>query len=246
MQVKNWQQFQHYKDRNPTWIKLHKSLLDDFDFQCLPVASKALAMMIWLLASENLDGSFDGNPAKLAFRFRMDEKEVSKAIKPLIDKGFISDASNSLADCYQDAIPETETETEAEKRESKKRNLTVSDLVESGCSESSATELLAIRKKKRADLTQLAWSGLLTEFKKAGLTPDEGIAVMAMRGWQGFNASWVAEKATPEQKRADVVPLETRAWICAVCGGSASRKEGQHYFCSEHSKVSFIPKSVMA
>lgn len=25
--VRNWEQFQHYKDRNPPWIKLHFALL---------------------------------------------------------------------------------------------------------------------------------------------------------------------------------------------------------------------------
>ena len=46
---KNWHSFQHYKDRDPTWIKLHKKLLDDYEFQSLPLASRALAPMLWLL-----------------------------------------------------------------------------------------------------------------------------------------------------------------------------------------------------
>jgi hypothetical protein len=29
---KNWKSFQHYKDRAPAWIKLHKALLDDYNF----------------------------------------------------------------------------------------------------------------------------------------------------------------------------------------------------------------------
>jgi hypothetical protein len=49
--VKNWKTCQHYKKRNPPWIKLHRSTLDDLDFLKLPVASKALAPYLWLLAS---------------------------------------------------------------------------------------------------------------------------------------------------------------------------------------------------
>ena len=30
LHIKNWGEFQHYKKRNPPWIKLHKKLLDDF------------------------------------------------------------------------------------------------------------------------------------------------------------------------------------------------------------------------
>ena len=109
--VKNWSEFQHYKDRSPTWIKLHKSLLDNFEYQRLPIASKALAPMLWLLASENVDGSFDGDIEHLLFRLRWPKEDLISGIKPLINNGFISSVDGLLADCYQDAIPETERET---------------------------------------------------------------------------------------------------------------------------------------
>jgi len=117
---KNWTDFQHYKDRSPPWIRLHKSLLDNYEFQRLPVASRALAPMLWLLASESSDlktGGFDGSPEKLAFRLRMSEQEVIDALKPLIDGGFFELEQNDsivLAPCLHDAVPETETETETD------------------------------------------------------------------------------------------------------------------------------------
>lgn len=114
---KNWETFQHYKDRSPPWIKLHKGLLDDSAFQRLPTASRALAPMLWLLASESKDGSFDGSTEELAFRLRQTEKEISAGLEPLISKGFftvVQDASTVLADCGQLAVPETEAEREAE------------------------------------------------------------------------------------------------------------------------------------
>lgn len=115
---KKWNDFQHYKHRSPPWVKLQKSLLDDFDFQCLPVASRALAPMLWLVASESIDGVFDADPKKLAFRLRTSIDEMASAIKPLIDKGFfivVQGASDMLASCLHDAMPETETETEKSK-----------------------------------------------------------------------------------------------------------------------------------
>lgn len=118
---KNWDTFQHYKDRSPPWIKLHKGLLDDFDYQCLPVASRALAPMLWLLASEHPDGEIDADPKKLAFRLRMAEREVNDALKPLIDKGFFKlnrIDSTTLAERKRDACLETETETETEGEDS--------------------------------------------------------------------------------------------------------------------------------
>lgn len=112
--VKNWDSFQHYKDRSPPWIKLHKGLLDDFDYQRLPLASRALAPMIWLLASESNDGAVEYNIEKLAFRLRTSVDEVEQGLTPLIDKGFLLVASNPLASAVHSACLETETETEIE------------------------------------------------------------------------------------------------------------------------------------
>ena len=105
---KNWTIFQHYKDRCPPWVKLHRELLNDKQFMCLPVASKALAPLLWLLASESKTGEFDGSIDELVFRLRFTTKEVEAGLKPLIDKGFFLSASGVLADCLQGARPETE------------------------------------------------------------------------------------------------------------------------------------------
>jgi hypothetical protein len=113
---KNWNSFQHYKDRAPAWIKLHKALLDDYEFACLPVASKALAPMLWLLASEYEDGQIDASLDKLAFRLHMTRGDLADALSPLIEKGFF-DASEPLAERKQEASLEKEREEEVEKRE---------------------------------------------------------------------------------------------------------------------------------
>lgn len=109
---KNWTSFQHYKDRNPPWIKLHKSLLDDRVFMRLPIASKALAPLLWLLASETKDGSFNASIDELEFRLRMSRKDIENGLKPLIENGFFIVASGLLAECLPVAVPETEKRRE--------------------------------------------------------------------------------------------------------------------------------------
>jgi hypothetical protein len=69
--VENWKTCQHYKKRNPPWIKLHRSTLDDLDFLKLPIASRALAPYLWLLASESSDGSITLANEDLALRLRL-------------------------------------------------------------------------------------------------------------------------------------------------------------------------------
>ena len=126
LQPKNWAVFQHYKDRCPPWIKLHRDLLNDRVFMRLPIASKAIAPMLWLLASESKDGVFDGSLDELVFRLHITEKEYQAGVKPLIDNDFFIIASGVLAERLQDAIPETETETEREtETETKKEKKTL-------------------------------------------------------------------------------------------------------------------------
>ena len=99
---KNWADFQHYKDRSPTWIKLHKSILDNYDYQRLPLASKALAPMLWLLASEYDEGKIPLDYDLIAFRLRVDIDDLKNALSPLIHSGFFvcnQDASKPLAEC---------------------------------------------------------------------------------------------------------------------------------------------------
>jgi len=108
--VKNWTEFQHYKDRNPPWVKLHRKLLDDFKFSKLPIASKALAPMLWLLAAETMDGSITADEEELAHRLRWKLADVKAGLSPLFEMGFLILASKPIAPRQQVATPETETE----------------------------------------------------------------------------------------------------------------------------------------
>lgn len=51
--VKNWNEFQHYKKRNPPWIKMHRAILDDYAFLSMPDVCKGHLMHLWLFASQN-------------------------------------------------------------------------------------------------------------------------------------------------------------------------------------------------
>jgi hypothetical protein len=49
--IRNWADYQHYKDRDPLWIKVYSRLLDDADFLALPEAAQAQLVKLWLVAS---------------------------------------------------------------------------------------------------------------------------------------------------------------------------------------------------
>jgi hypothetical protein len=165
----------------------------------LPIASKAIAPMLWLLASESKDGVFDGSLDELVFRLHITPKEYQDGVKPLIDNDFFILVSGVLAERKQVAIPETETETEGE-TETKKKATSVAP--PSGVSNSVWQEFKSLRKAKRAPITQRAIDAISSEAQKIGWTLEKALEECVVRGWQAFKADWVV-KPNP----ADIVRL---------------------------------------
>src|SRR6185503_10986047 len=107
---KNWEKFQHYKDRRPPWIRLYHSLLDDRAFWALKGDDSKFLVAIWLIASESEAGDLP-SVEDLAFRLRLTKKKTADLLERL--KEWIAyDASKPLAKVDQVATPETEAETE--------------------------------------------------------------------------------------------------------------------------------------
>jgi hypothetical protein len=69
------------------------------------------------------------------------------------------------------------------------------------------TDFLAIRRAKKSPLTATALAGIEREALKAGMTLAEVLAMCCERGWQGFNAEWVADA----RKAAQALPWFVRA-----------------------------------
>lgn len=203
LKPKNWAIFQHYKDRSPPWIKLHRDLLINRDFICLPIASKALAPLLWLLASESKDGTFDASFEELQFRLHISRKEYDEGIKPLIDKDFFSVASGVLAECKQLAIPEREGETETKTKREKKATV-VACPPDVGLQE--WNDWLALRKAKKAPVTETVVKTARKEAEKAGISFNAFLAIWCARGSQGLQADWLKpnERQTFAQQAADI------------------------------------------
>ena len=115
--IKNFSKFQHYKERNPPWIKIHRELFLDYEFGRLQDASKLHLMLIWLLASQK-DNKLPNDPEYIREQIHVKE-EVD--LNLLVSKGFLipleeckQDASTLHTNADSETETETETETEAE------------------------------------------------------------------------------------------------------------------------------------
>lgn len=83
--VKNFEQFQHYKDRAPPWIKFYNSVLDDYEFTRLPDASRFHLTAIWLLASR-LDNRIPNDPEWVQKSIKAN---TAVDLNALFDAGFL-------------------------------------------------------------------------------------------------------------------------------------------------------------
>jgi hypothetical protein len=167
----------------------------------LPIASKALAPMLWLLASESKDGVFDGSLDELVFRLHITKKEYQDGIKPLIDNDFFILVSGVLAERKQDAIPETETEGEREGETEKETD------TPEGVSIEVWDSFVKQRKARKAQITERVMKSIREQAKIAGWTLDNALNEIVVRNWQTFKSDWVAVKPNPADRvRLTVAP----------------------------------------
>ena len=124
LKIRNWDRYQHYKDRSPIWVKLYaRDLVSSEDWitwddasRCLAVASIALASRYHPASTEDR-GCFEVN--SLEYVQKSCSLNQLPDFKPLIDSRFlvvIDDASNLLAERYQPARQRREEESREEKR----------------------------------------------------------------------------------------------------------------------------------
>lgn len=66
-----------------------------------------------------------------------------------------------------------------------------------------AADWLAVRKAKRAALTQTALDDVVAEAHKAGISVAQAVRICAARGWQGFRASWDWRDDVPQGRTFD-------------------------------------------
>lgn len=126
LSVKNWTEFQHYKDRDPTWVKLHRNVLTSESWVLGTDLSRLVQVASMMLAarySNEIPYRFD--LIKKVTSIDCKEAELKKAIQHLIDTNFLEikevtetlkvvehSASTTLAVCSSEKRREEERREE--------------------------------------------------------------------------------------------------------------------------------------
>lgn len=83
--IVEWDHYQHYKDRDPPWIKLHRDLLTSHTWVSLTDASRVLAIACMLIAA----GTDNKIPTDLAYLRRRAYLDHDPDFGPLVAVGFL-------------------------------------------------------------------------------------------------------------------------------------------------------------
>lgn len=123
VRVLQWREFQHYKDREPPWIKLHRKLIHKPGWRRLRGSAAKLLVDVWVLAAGNKEGELDMGIADIAYHVRRPVPAVLIDLRSLAECGFLEVGKQMLADAsVGQASADPETETEAEQRQSRGRD----------------------------------------------------------------------------------------------------------------------------
>jgi hypothetical protein len=96
LRIKNWERFQHYKDRRPPWIKLYVDLLDDAELQSMPWQSRLLYCLLLLVAARK-ENRFPANPVWIAAEVALPLADVRKGLRPLLASGHLEEVASENA-----------------------------------------------------------------------------------------------------------------------------------------------------
>ena len=221
--VRNWEKFQHYKDRAPPWIKLHFSLLSSQDWVMLDDASKLLAIVCMLIASRN-EGLVPDDPdylARVAYLKRVN-------LQPLVNSGFLIPVLADASKCKQEQANVTTEKRRVEK--SRDRVETEADSDASASAFLTPEELLKTYHEICTDLPKVLHLTHSRKIHAAARLKEHS----EIEFWQGFfrrvaRSDFLCGRAPPKGDgrpfKADFEWLIKQANFVKVCEGRYDNRE---------------------
>lgn len=201
LRIKNWDQFQQYKDRDPKWIKLHRDLLYDYEFDQLGEIEQLHLVKIWLLAAK-LQNKIPSDPAWLQ---RTIGAKSKVNVKQLVTAGFlvVYESVQECTEMYLEEEGEEEEEREEERAGTRKPQKRGQRLPTDWQPDK---KLLAWAMKERSDLDLKRVIDSFTDYWQA----KTGQAATKL-DWDATFRNWVRnEKTRPRSSESTVQARERR------------------------------------
>jgi hypothetical protein len=114
--VPNWDKFQHYKDRNPVWLKLYTELIEKDEWNRLEALEQALVVNVWMLY-----GLTQGQVTVTTAARRVPYRIYTRTWDSLVRHGFIQLAASKPLALRYPRLEVREEKNYARTRETKKQ-----------------------------------------------------------------------------------------------------------------------------
>jgi hypothetical protein len=223
IRIKNWKQFQHFKDRRPIWIKLYMKLLDDIEWHELePLAAKFL-VMFWLIAADD-EGRLPDDK-ELAFRLRTTEKVIDSII-PKLTHWLEGDDIRLIQTEHQNDVLE---KTREEKKREEKEAFTLPDTIRPEVWKAFEEH----RKKLRKPMTNHARDLIIKECDKLGGDPNDLLDQSIRKGWQDVFPLKEQPNVAPSPSAPMTEPKPYAPPKMCHCGKPATTTIGGEPECDE-------------
>lgn len=240
LQVRNWPRFQHYKDRNPPWIKLYTELQGKWEWVTLPDTAKAHLVGLWMLAAQ-MGNRIPDDPGFIASKIgAMSVKDVARSLEwlkaaergPFIEPSAVARSGSApgvLAEAGQKRSgpfsPHTPLSRETERQKSPPSPRSGGGAALSGAELRDAVDELAVAFVAGGGRATREWRRAIREQLRAGDTEEQLLARIVRQGEEraAVNAGRAAAEAWVEEHGgADVVAQEALSWAARNAG------DGEH------------------
>lgn len=200
------------------WFRLYHEFATDPKVQSMPEAMQRRLIMLMCLRCSNVLETLQEQD--ICFALRITETDLMETKSLFIAKHFInerweilqwdkrqkpSDSSTERVRKHREAqkqlqeqdrnVTETAQSREDKKRKDKSTSAPRFDaqahLESLGVESNVARDWLTLRSGKKLKPTETAFSGVVKQAQKAGLSMNDVLILCCTRGWGGFEASWV-------------------------------------------------------
>lgn len=202
--VRNWQKFQHYRERNPVWVKAYVELLDNPDWLALSDAAKGQLFALWLLAAKR-GNRIPADPQALRVLLGVTGK---LHVQDLIAGGWIEEAEGSVAGALASSPASSPASNSASKVASKRASKTASAGASEAASRDASTSRASARSREGETETEgeapppaREASPQVTRFLGA-LSPSQRVS------WQHVLDGWQQGLGYPGGRAADPADID--------------------------------------
>lgn len=218
--VKNWEQFQQYKDRDPKWIKLWRDLLVDYEFDSLTEIQQIHLVKIWLLAAK-LGNKIPNDSVWIARQIGAKSKVD---LKQLLNSGYLA-----LYDCVQECTNVYLEEEKEEEQEQEEDN--AHEALAGVVTSENWKAWVAYRKEIKKPLkpsTEAQQIKSLLAWQMSGHDCNEIILASIRNGWTGLFEPKTNKKKTNGASTVAHIPDE-QLWEWAKRNGAPDPKNTIDY-----------------